>query len=87
MKYFCYIDSEDNLSTNLQLYSLKKAAEVWNELVDDVNKTGVEGVINLTERLTFILNCLGLSLAQLVGQNCPSPNKSKMDQVSYCRIY
>jgi len=81
MSYYCRIDSSDKLEdTNLQLYSLKKAADEWNELVDIVNKDGIEGVNYLKERLAFITSCFGLSLSQLIGQNCPSPNKNEMKQ-------
>jgi hypothetical protein len=77
MKYYCRIDSSNNVEdTNLQLYSLRKAANEWNELADLVKKDGVD---YLTERFTFIINCLGLSLSQLLGQNCPSPDKKEME--------
>ncbi len=81
MAYYCHLYSELDLEhTNLQLYSLKKAADGWNELLDAVEESGVEQVNHLTERLAFILSCLGLSLSQLIGQNCPSPDKERMDQ-------
>ena len=81
MNHFCHLDSSGDLEhTNLQFYSLKKAADAWNELLDDVTDAGFDGVDHLRERLTFIVSCLGLSLSQLMGQNCPSPNKEKMDQ-------
>lgn len=81
MNYFCHLDSSGNLEhTNLQLYSLKKAAEAWNELLDAVKNVGLKDVDHLSERLAFILSCLGLSLSQLLGQNCPSPEKDKIDQ-------
>jgi hypothetical protein len=81
MTYYCHLDSSSNLeNTNLQLYSLGKAADEWNELVHIVNVDGVEGVKYLKERLAFITNCFGLSLSQLIGQNCPSPNKKEMEQ-------
>lgn len=81
MNYFCHLDSSDDLEhTNLQLYSLKKAADAWNELLDDVTDAGLDDVDYLRERLTFIVSCLGLSLSQLMGQNCPSPDKEKIDQ-------
>jgi len=80
MTYYCHLDSAFNIeNTNLQLYSLKKAAEEWNELVDLVNEIGIERVDNLKERLVFITNCFGLSLSQLLGQNSPSINKNRMD--------
>jgi hypothetical protein len=79
--YYCHLDSEPDLKhTNLQLYSLKKAACGWNELLDAVEESGAQQVDHLTERLAFTLSCLGLSLSQLIGQNCPSPDKEKMDQ-------
>jgi len=83
MTYYCHSDSANNLeNTNLQLYSLKKAADEWNELVDIVNKAGVERVDYLKERLAFITNCFGLSLSQLIGQNSSSSNKNRMEQPS-----
>lgn len=81
MNYFCHLDSSGDLEhTNLQLYSLKKAADAWNELLDGVTDTGLDGVDHPRERLTFIVSCLGLALSQLMGQNCPSPDKEKIDQ-------
>jgi len=81
MHYYCHLSSGSCVdTTNLQLYSLQQAAACWNELVD----LGVNRVIDATphpkEQLAFILNCLGLSLSQLLGQNCPSPEKEKMGQ-------
>lgn len=81
MNYFCHLDSSGDLEhTNLQLYSLMKAADAWNELLNGVTDTGLNGVNYLRERLTFIVSCLGLSLSQLMGQNCPSPDKEKIDR-------
>ena len=81
MYYFCHLDSSGDLEhTNLQLYSLKEAADAWNELLDAVSDTGLDGVDHLHERLAFIVSCFGLSLSQLMGQNCPSQDKEKMDQ-------
>jgi hypothetical protein len=81
MTYYCHLYSAGSLPhTNLQLYSLQQAANDWNTLVDDVRARGSGGVDNLKERLAFILNCLGLSLSQLLGQNSPSPDKERMDQ-------
>lgn len=81
MSYYAHIDSTESLEyTNLQLYSLQKAANDWNELVDLVVDHGIDHLDRLRERLVFILSCLGLSLSQLLGQNCPSPGKEKMDQ-------
>lgn len=81
MSYYCHLDSSGSLeNTNLQLYSLQQAANGWNELVDAVADCGIDCVDHFRERLTFILSCFGLSLSQLLGQNCPSPEKDKMSQ-------
>jgi len=81
MHYFCHLDSAGDLEhTNLQIYSLQKAADAWNELLDAASDTGFDEVDHLRERFAFIVSCFGLSLSQLMGQNCPSPNKEKMDQ-------
>lgn len=83
MTYYCHLDSAYNLEdTNLQLYSLEKAADEWNELVDIVNEVGVDRVNYLKERLAFITNCFGLSLSQLIGQNSPSSNNNRMEPPS-----
>jgi len=80
MNYFCVLDTSGSIDrTNLQLYSLTKAADEWNKLIDLINKFEIQEIDNLTERLVFIINCLGLSLSQLMGQNCPSPDKDKME--------
>ena len=34
------------------------------------------------ERITFIINCLGLSLSQLIGQNSPSLNRNRIESPS-----
>ncbi len=81
MHYFCHLDSAGDLEhTNLQIYSLQKAADAWNELLDAASDTGFDEVDHLRERFAFIVNCFGLSLSQLMGQNCPSPNKEKINQ-------
>lgn len=68
-KYYCYLDSSFSVeSTNLQLYSLKKAYEEWKFLSDNYKQDG-DNTENLNERLVFIVSCLGLSLSQLLGQN------------------
>jgi len=83
MKYYCKLDSEGYIeSTNLQLYSLTKAAEEWNKLIYEINEYGSQGVEKLTEQLVFITTCLGLSLSQLLGQNNPSPEKDKMGDLN-----
>lgn len=81
MPYYCRRESAGSaLSTNLQLYSLRKAAVGWNDLVQATAARGADGVDDLKERLAFILVCLGLSLLQLLGQNSPSPDKDRMDE-------
>lgn len=81
MHYFCHLDLSGDLEhTNLQLYSLKKAADAWNELIDAISDSDMAEVDHFRERLAFIMSCFGLSLSQLIGQNCPSPEKDKMDQ-------
>lgn len=78
MRYYCHLDSPPSVDkTNLQLYSLQQAAGSWNELIDTLSDPTIE---HNTERLAFILSCLGLSLSQLLGQNCPFPEKQKIDQ-------
>ena len=78
MSYYCRIDSAGE-ETNLQLYSLKQAEKCWNGLVDDIKDVGENNVPDLKEKLVFILNCFGLSLCQLLGQNWPTPTKTEMD--------
>ena len=83
MRYYCHLDSSGKLGdTNLQLYSLRKAAYEWNKLVYKVNEAGVKKVNCLKERLAFITNCFGLSLSQLIGQNSPSSDKNRMEPMS-----
>ena len=82
MTYYCHLNSDNSIGdTNLQLHSLRKAAENWKELVDEVNEVGVERVDFFKERLAFITNCFGLSLSQLIGQNSP-PSNNRMDPLS-----
>jgi hypothetical protein len=81
MIYYCRLGSPaTEVDTNLQLYSLQKAAENWNDLVKSIEMQGLDHVYQLKERLVFILSCFGLSLGQLLGQNFPSPDKKWMDQ-------
>lgn len=79
-KLFCYLDSSGNIEhTNLQLYSLRKAARCWNELINDLVNYDEANIENQKERLVFIVSCFGLSLSQLFGQNWPSDYQDKMD--------
>lgn len=81
MRYFCRLDSAGNIEdTNLQLFSLIKAAKEWNELISILEKDEITEINNLTERLSFIVTCFGLSLSQLMGQNCSSPNNQELNQ-------
>ncbi|MDD5520319.1 MAG: hypothetical protein PHI84_05810 [Kiritimatiellae bacterium] len=57
---------------------MKKAAEAWNDLIENIRADGEANVPDLKERCVFILNCMGLSLSQLLGQNWPSPAKEDM---------
>ncbi len=80
MTYYCHLDSANNIeNTNLQLFSLRKAASEWNDLTYLVKERGIKKVDDLKERLVFITNCFGLSLSQLIGQNSPSINKNRME--------
>ncbi|MCK9377953.1 MAG: hypothetical protein M0P73_17665 [Syntrophobacterales bacterium] len=80
MSIYLHLDSNYRPEHNLQLYSLQKAANDWNERVDLIVDHGINHVDHPRERLVFILSSLGLSLSQLLGQNCPSPGKEKMDK-------
>ena len=84
MPYYCQYQSAGSLphTTNLQLYSLQQAANSWNPLVTEFMALGEDGVYALKERQAFVVNCLGLSLSQLLGQNSSSPDKQKMDQLN-----
>ena len=80
MHYYCHGSSPTTINdTNLQLYSLEQAANNWNELVR-LTKVyeKVDCIIHFREMLVFILNCCGLSLMQLLGQNSPF-KKKKID--------
>ena len=80
MKLFCYLDSSGDIEhTNLQLYSLRQAAKCWNEIVADISAHGETEIDDLKERLVFIVNCFGLSLSQLLGQNWPSTDQKRID--------
>ena len=80
MSYYCHLNSNENPEhTNLQLYSLQRAANDWEKLIDSIKNNRIVLKGHLKERLAFILSCLGLSLSQLLGQSCPSPDKEKMD--------
>lgn len=83
MTYYCRLDSANRIeATNLQLYSLEKAAKEWNDLIELVNEIGIENVDCLSERMTFIINCFGLSISQLIGQNCPPSNSNRIESPS-----
>lgn len=80
MRYYCHLATSGDVdSTNLQLYSLQQAARCWNELTEDrAHYSSTDDIPYYTERLAFILTCLGLSLTQLLGQNVPSREKKIM---------
>jgi len=81
MHYYCRCSSPTTIDdTNLQLYSLEQAAENWNALARSIEVyEGIDRIIHFREMLVFILNCFGLSLMQLLGQNSPS-KKKKVDE-------
>lgn len=70
IRYY-HLDSSGDEDTNLQLYSLKQAKLQWTELERKVFSGG--SVPNLHERCVFIINILGISVSQLLGQNNPYP--------------
>ena len=83
MAYYCHLDSANRIDgTNLQLYSLEKAATEWNELLDLINEPYPLNANSVVERIAFIINCLGLSLSQLIGQNSPSSNRGRIESPS-----
>lgn len=63
--YYCYRESWGS-KTNLQLWSLLKAWEQYRELQTLHDELGES---RLRERCVVILDLLGLSLSQLLGQN------------------
>ncbi len=77
--YYCHLSSPTTISdTNLQLYSLYEAARCWNKLIELLSGDNY-GEGHIKERQVFTLNCFGLSLTQLLGQNAPPSNKGKID--------
>ena len=80
MELFCYLDSDGKIGhTNLQLYSLKMAAVSWNDLVKELlSHDSIDDISYFEQRLVFIVNCFGLSLSQLLGQNWPSDDREKI---------
>ncbi len=78
MGIYYRLDSSGD-ETNLQVYSLQQAASYWNDLLEERSKLDEDQIPDHKERLVFIINCLGLSLSQLLGQNWPSPNKNNID--------
>jgi hypothetical protein len=64
-----YLHDSDGAHTNLQLYSLKKALECWEEIQDLVQDGKPDGSPQLRERCAFALAAMGLSVSQLLGQN------------------
>jgi len=74
-----YYQDSSGVETNLQLYSLKQAAAYWNNLRNQIDSNGEESVVDLKERIVFILSALGLCLSQFIGQNWSVPDKEKID--------
>lgn len=83
MAYYCHLDSANRIEgTNLQLYSLEKAAVEWNSLLDFVNEPYSFNANSMMERIAFTISCLGLSLSQLIGQNSQSENGNRIPSPS-----
>jgi hypothetical protein len=84
MHYYCHGSSPTTIDdTNLQLYSLEQAAHNWNELARLIEiYEKIDCIIHFREILVFIVNCFGLSLMQLLGQNSPHKRKDVDDPKS-----
>src|SRR5262245_60144804 len=65
-RYYCYLDSNGQRETNLQLFSLRRAIKEWEILQ---SKHDILSPDEAMERNVFIVATLGLSLSQLLGQN------------------
>jgi hypothetical protein len=70
MRTYYSLDSTGE-HTNLQLYALRHARRLWEELMIDYARDR-ETTENLHERCVLIVATLGLSIAQLLGQNATS---------------
>ena len=75
MQRYYYIDS-NGPDTNLQFYTLKQAKIYWDALTTDVASSNE--VDDFHERCVFVVNTVGLSVAQLLGQNNPVPEKGRV---------
>lgn len=67
-----YVRESWGIGTNLQLHSLRKAWRCWLDLLskkDSLNES------RRRERCVVIVDFLGLSLSQLLGQNVAVPSK------------
>jgi hypothetical protein len=62
------------VGTNLQLHSLRQAWRLWNDLK---NKQDSLSPSRIKERSVVIIDLLGLSLSQLLGQNFSHPKQTK----------
>lgn len=85
MTHYYFIDSNGE-DTNLQIYSLRQAMRGWNELVRDLEEGG-EQPKDVKERYVFVLNALGLSISQLLGQNNPAPSSSVPSPLELFRTF
>lgn len=63
-----YVRESWGSGTNLQLYALRKAWRTWEELGQRRNDL-IESRIR--ERCVIVVDLLGLSISQLLGQNAP----------------
>jgi hypothetical protein len=68
MGIYYHLDSTGE-DTNLQLYAFHHSKRLWKALREDYSRFGDE-TADLKERCVLILAVLGLSISQLLGQNC-----------------
>jgi hypothetical protein len=68
-----YFRTSPGIGTNLQLYSLRQAWRCWQDL--DLKKDRLASG-KIRERCVVIVDLLGLSLSQLLGQNTPRNSES-----------
>lgn len=72
-----YIRDSGGSFTNLQLYAYRRALEEWDQIRGDYDVHG-EDFHELRERCVFAIAALGLSLSQLLGQNNPTPLRTRV---------
>jgi hypothetical protein len=75
MREHFYVRGSGGYFTNLQLYAYRKARQAWDDLNQEYADNG-EYTEQLQEKCVFAVAALGLSVAQLLGQNNPKPQPS-----------